>query len=212
MTDEKTLKKDFDVIASFVKSDLHQDFSNRIFWSKNRLYATNGSTFIWTETEENPAGFSAWQIENKSYTEIKDKDQLQHLFICNFDNRLLRRYDIFNTVFNFSWDKEVPFPFKLCSDKKKDFCTFDTESKEFIITFGENEDNEVKAFYGDFMTDIDGNQNIAIPFWIMKLILKKTKTFKCSIGITKTGKGFIKIYFGKWNILTTQRTGGMKND
>ena len=203
---EKTLKKDFNFIASFVKSNLHQNFSNRIFWNKNRLYATNGSIFIWKETEENPAGFSAWQIENKSCTEIKDKEQLQYLFICNFDNRLLRHYYNFNTVFNFSWDMEVPFPFKLCSDKKKkkDFCTFDTESKELVITF---EDDEVKAFYGDFMTDIDGKQNITIPFWIMKLILKKTKTFKAYIGIAQEGNGFIKISFGKWNILTVQRTG-----
>lgn len=202
MLEDKALKKDFNIIASFVKTNSDRDFSNRIFWSKNRLYATNGRVFIWTETEENTEGFSVWQIEKKSYTEIKDKDKLQHLFICNFDNRLLRRYSIFNTVFNFSWDEEVPFPFKLCSGKTKDFCTFNTESKEFEITFGDNENNEVKAFYGGFMTDIDGNQSINVPFWIIKTVLKNTKNFKCSIGITEGRAGFIKISFGKWNILT----------
>ena len=54
------------------------------------------------------------------------------------------------------------------------------------------------------MTDIDGSQSINVPLWIIKTVLKNTKNFKCSIGITEGRDGFIKISFGKWNILTMQ--------
>ena len=45
------------------------------------MFATNGNSFIWTETEENPEDFSVWEVQGKNFVELKgkDKEELKNL-------------------------------------------------------------------------------------------------------------------------------------
>lgn len=208
MTLTKNMEKDFKFMALYAhtgKNQLKRPYSNRIFWNDKILFATCGGAFIWTEAEENPEGFSVWEIQGNKF--VKLEEGVKNLKDMNMDNEIFRQFDTFNFDFTFCWDKNIPLPTKLCSSKR-DKSYFDFVNNNFIVKFSENNDSQdVVATYGDFFSDMSGDipEGFGIPFWeIMKLVKHTKDSAKIKVGSVKGGNQlFCKMSSGKWNIIAT---------
>ena len=132
----------------------------------------------------------------------------------NMDNKIFRRFDTFNFDFTFCWDKDIPFPMKLCSTKSERFrdrSYFDFINNDFIVKFSENDDSlEAVATYGDFFSAMSGDipEGFGLPFWEILELVKHTKdSVKVKIGSVKSEilglLQFCKMSSGKWNIIAT---------
>lgn len=215
MTLTKDMEKDFKFMALYSyagKNQKKMPYSNRIFWNKKILFATCGGAFIWTETEENPEGFSVWEVQGNKF--VKLEEGVKDLWAMNMDNRIFRRFDTFNFDFTFCWDKDIPFPMKLCSSKSERFrdrSHFDFVNNDFIVKFSENDDLlEVVATYGDFFSGMSGDipEGFGLPFWEILELVKHTKdSVKVKVGSVKSEilgfSQFCKMSSGKWNIIAT---------
>ena len=71
----KKMEKDFKFMSlySYTKRYNKMPFDNRIFWNNKIIFATNGNSFIWTETEENSEDFSVWEVQGKNFVELTFK-------------------------------------------------------------------------------------------------------------------------------------------
>ena len=206
MTLTKDMEKDFKFMALYSYGEKNQrkmPYSNRIFWNKKILFATCGGAFICTETEENPEGFSAWEVQGNKF--LKMEEGVKNLWAMNMDNRIFRRFNTFNFEFTFCWNKDIPFPVNLCSTKSKRFSDrsyFDFINNDFIVKFSKN---DVVATYGDFFSDMSGDipEGFGLPLWEIMELVKHTKDkIKVKIGSAE-GLQFCKMSSGKWNIIAT---------
>ena len=197
-------------LYSYTKRYNKMPFDNRIFWNKG-MFATNGSVFIWTETEENPEDFSVWEVQGKNF-ELKDKDK-EKLKNLKLEDKIFSKYNNFDFEFQFNWNKDIPLPIKLCSKKQqrdKDICFFDFVHNEFIVKFSKDTENEVIATYGDFFSGMSGDipEGFKLPFWEILELVKHTKdSVKVKVGSVKSKilgfSQFCKMSSGKWNIIAT---------
>ena len=208
----KEMKKDcmFSYSYSYTKRYNKMPFDNRIFWSKT-MFATNGNSFIWTETtEENPDEFSVWEVQGKNFVELKDKDK-EKLKNLKLEDKIFKKYNDFGSEFEFNWDKSISLPIKLCSKKQQrdmDKCFFDFAHNDFIVKFSKDKDDEVVATYGDFISCASKNltECFSMPFWEIFELLKKTKDkVKIKYNIIKQDT-LITSYVcnmisGKWNVI-----------
>ena len=215
MTLTKDMEKDFKFMSlySYTKRYKKMPFDNRIFWNNKIMFATNGNSFIWTETiEENPEDFSVWEVQGKNFVEVKGKDK-EVLKSLNLDNKVFNRYNNFDFEFEFNWNKSIPLPIKLCSKKQqrdKDICFFDFVHNNFIVKFSKGNEDEVIANYGDFFSGMSGDitEGFRLPFWEILELVKHTKdSVKVKIGSVKSEilgfSQFCKMSSGKWNIIAT---------
>lgn len=208
MTLTKDMEKDFKFLALYSYTGKEQKtYSNLIFWNKKILFATCGGAFIWTETEENPEGFSVWEVQGNKF--VKLEEGVKDLCAKNLDNMIFRRFDTFNFEFTFCWDKTIPLPIKLCNSKSKrlsDKSYFDFVNNDFIVKFSENDDLlEVAVTYGDFFSGMSGDipKNFGLPFWVILELIKHTKDkIKVKIGSVGSNSQFCKMSSGKWNIIS----------
>lgn len=215
MTLTKDMEEDFKFMARYSYTDKNQQkgpYTNRIFWHKKILFATCGAAFIWTETEENPEGFSVWEVRGNKF--VKREEGVKDLWALNMDNIIFRRYDAYSFDFTFCWDKDIPFPTKLCSTKDERFrdrSYFDFVNNDFIVKFSENDYFlNVTATYGDFFSDMSGDipEGLGLPFWEILSLVKHTKdSVKIKVGSIKSEvlrfSQFCKMSSGKWNIIAT---------
>ena len=208
----KKMEKDFKFMSlySYTKRYNKMPFDNRIFWNKV-MFATNGNSFIWTETEENPEDFSVWEVQGKNF-ELKDKDK-EKLKNLKLEDKIFSKYNNFDFEFQFNWNKDIPLPIKLCSKKQKrsmDKCFFDFVHNDFIVKFSKDTENEVIATYGDFFSGMSGDipEGFKLPFWEILELVKHTKdSVKVKVGSVKSKilgfSQFCKMSSGKWNIIAT---------
>ena len=209
----KEMEKDFRFMAlySYTKRYKKMPFDNRIFWNNKIMFATNGNSFIWTETtEENPDGFSVWEVQGKNFVELKSKDK-EELKNLKLEYKVFNRYNNFGSEFEFNWDKDIPLPIKLCSKKQErnnDKCFFDFAHNDFIVKFSKYD--EVIATYGDFFSGMSGDipEGFKLPFWEILELVKHTKdSVKVKVGSVKSKilgfSQFCKMSSGKWNIIAT---------
>lgn len=206
----KGMEKDFKFMAlySYTKRYKKMPFDNRIFWNNKIIFATNGNSFIWTETEENPEDFSVWEVQGKNFVELKDKDK-EELKNLKLGYKVFNRYNNFGSEFEFNWDKSIPLPIKLCSKKQQrdnDICFFDFVHNDFIVKFSKDNENEVIATYGDFLTCLDpvNIEGFSFSFWKIFELVKKTKdVVKVTLNFAKQNTfNACKMVSGKWNIIT----------
>ena len=206
----KGMEKDFKFMAlySYTKRYKKMPFDNRIFWNNKIMFATNGNSFIWTETEENPEDFSVWEVQGKNFVELKDKDK-EELKNLKLGYKVFNRYNNFGSEFEFNWDKSIPLPIKLCSKKQQrdnDKCFFDFVHNDFIVKFSKDNENEVIATYGDFLTCLDpvNIEGFSFSFWKIFELVKKTKdVVKVTLNFAKQNTfNACKMVSGKWNIIT----------
>ena len=207
----KEMKKDFRFMSlySYTKRYKKMPFDNRIFWNNKIMFATNGNSFIWTETEENPEDFSVWEVQGKNFVELKGKDK-EGLKNLKLESRIFSKYNNFDFDFEFNWDKDIPLP-KLCSKKQQrnnDICFFDFAHNAFIVKFSKYD--EVIATYGDFFSGMSGDipEGFKLPFWEILELVKHTKdSVKVKVGSVKSKilgfSQFCKMSSGKWNIIAT---------
>ena len=208
----KEIEKDFRFMSlySYTKRYKKMPFDNRIFWSNKIMFATNGNSFIWTETEENPEDFSVWEVQGKNFVELKDKDK-EELKNLKLEDKIFKKYNNFSSESEFNWDKSINLSIKLCSKKQQrdnDICFFDFVHNDFIVKFSKDKDNEVVATYGDFFSGMSGDipEGFKLPFWEIFELLKKTKDkvkikyniIKQDILITSYVCNMIS---GKWNVI-----------
>lgn len=211
---EKDFEKDFKFMAFFSYSKRYKKmpFDNRIFWNKKILFATNGNTFIWTETiEENPEGFSVWEVQGNKFVKLKGKCK-EGLKTLKLDDKVFSRYNSFGSEFKFNWDKSIPLPIKLCSKKQQrdnDICFFDFANNNFIVKFSKDKDDEVVVTYEDFISCLskDVLENFSIPFWEILELVKHTKDkVNIKYNIVKQDtlvKTYVcKMISGKWNVIS----------
>ena len=205
----KEMKNDFRFMSlySYTKRDKKFPFDNRIFWNNKIMFATNGNSFIWTETEENPEDFSVWEVQGKNFVELKGKDK-EELKNLKLEYKVFNRYNNFGSEFEFNWDKDIPLPIKLCSKKQErhmDKCFFDFAHNDFIVKFSKDKGDEVVATYGDFLTCLDpvNIEGFSFSFWKIFELVKKTKDLvKFKFNISKQDIfNVCKIVYGKWNII-----------
>ena len=205
----KEMKKDFRFMSlySYTKRYKKMPFDNRIFWNNKIMFATNGNSFIWTETEENPEDFSVWEVQGKNFVELKGKDK-EELKNLKLEYKVFNRYNNFGSEFEFNWDKDIPLPIKLCSKKQQrnnDICFFDFAHNDFIIKFSKDKDDEVVATYGDFLTCLDpvNIEGFSFSFWKIFELVKKTKdVVKVTLNFAKQDTfNACKMVSGKWNII-----------
>ena len=142
----KEMEKDFKFMAlySYTKRYNKMPFGNRIFWNNKIMFATNGNSFIWTETEENPEDFSVWEVQGKNFVELKGKNK-EELKSLKLEDKIFSKYNSFGSEFEFNWDKSIPLPIKLCSEKQQrdnDKCFFDFVHNDFIVKFSKDKDDE----------------------------------------------------------------------
>ena len=210
----KAMEKDFKFMSlflySYTKRYKKMPFDNRIFWNRRIMFATNGNVFLWTETtEENPSGFSVWEVQGKNFVELKDKEKLKNL---KLEDKIFSKYNNFGSEFEFNWDKDIPLPIKLCSKKQqrdKDICFFDFVHNDFTVKFSKDKADEVVATYRDFISCSSKNlpECFFMPFWAIFELLKKTKDkVKIKYNIIKQD-ALIKSYVcamlsGKWNVIS----------
>ena len=211
LTKEKEKDFRFMSLYSYTKRYNKMPFDNRIFWNNKIMFATNGNSFIWTETtEENPDGFSVWEVQGKNFVELKGKDK-EELKNLKLEDKVFKKYNNFNSEFVFNWDKDIPLPVELCSKKQqrdKDICFFDFAHNDFIVKFSKDKDDEVVATYGDFISCASKNltECFSMPFWEIFELLKKTKDkVKIKYNIIKQDT-LITSYVcnmisGKWNVI-----------
>ena len=208
----KEMEKDFKFMAlySYIKRNKKFPFDNRIFWNNKIMFATNGNSFIWTETEENPEDFSVWEVQGKDFVELKGKDK-EELKNLKLEDKIFKKYNNFNSEFVFNWDKDIPLPVELCSKKQqrdKDICFFDFAHNDFIVKFSKDKDkdDEVIATYGDFLTCLDpvNIEGFSFSFWKIFELVKKTKDeVKVTLNFAKQDTfNACKMVSGKWNIIT----------
>ena len=207
----KGMEKDFKFMAlySYTKRYKKMPFDNRIFWNNKIMFATNGNSFIWTETEENPEDFSVWEVQGKNFVELKDKDK-EELKNLKLEDRIFKKYNDFGSEFEFNWDKDIPLPItKLYSKKQQrdnDKCFFDFVHNDFIVKFSKDNENEVIATYGDFLTCLDpvNIEGFSFSFWKIFELVKKTKdVVKVTLNFAKQNTfNACKMVSGKWNIIT----------
>lgn len=210
----KEIEKDFKFMSlySYTKRDKKMPFDNRIFWNNKIIFATNGNSFIWTETiEENPDEFSVWEVQGKNFVEVKGKDK-EALKNLKLDDKIFNNYNNFDSEFEFNWDKSIPLPIKLCSKKQKrdnDICFFDFVHNDFIVKFSKDKDDEVIATYGDFIScsSKDVPECFSMQFWKIFELLKETKDkVKIKYNIIKQGtlitSYICKMLSGKWNVIS----------
>ena len=204
----KEMKKDFRFMSlySYIKRNKKFPFDNRIFWNNKIMFATNGNSFIWTETEENPEDFSVWEVQGKNFVELKDKDK-EELKNLKLEYKVFNRYNNFGSEFEFNWDKDIPLPIKLCSKKQQrdmDKCFFNFAHNDFIVKFSKGD--EVVATYGDFLTCLDpvNIEGFSFSFWNIFELVKKTKdVVKVTLNFAKQDTfNACKMVSGKWNIIT----------
>ena len=205
----KEMEKDFRFMSlySYTKRYKKMPFDNRIFYSGKIIFATNGNSFIWTETiEENPDEFSVWEVQGKNFVELKGKDK-EKLKSLKLEDRIFSKYNSFDSEFVFNWDKRIPLPIKLCSKKQQrdnDKCFFDFAHNDFIVKF--SKDNEFIATYGDFLTCLDpvNIEEFSFSFWKIFELVKKTKdVVKVTLNFAKQDTfNACKMVSGKWNIIT----------
>ena len=187
-------------------------FDNRIFWNNKIMFATNGNVFLWTETtEENPDGFSVWEVQGKNFVELKDKDK-EELRNLKLEDRVFSKYNNFGFEFEFNWDKSIPLPIKLCSKKQQrdnDKCFFDFAHNDFIVKFSKGNENEVVGTYEGFISCSSGKdlKYFFMPFWEIFELLKKTKDkVKIKYNIIKQDplitSYVCKMISGKWNVIS----------
>lgn len=208
MTLTKDMKKDFEFLALYSyakKKQIKMPYSNRIFWNKKILFAMDKDekNFIWTETKENPEGFSVWEVQGNKFIKLeKDVKDIYNIYIKNLINEIFKKFSNFNFEFTFCWDKDIPLPIKLCNSKSKRFrdkSYFDFSNNELIIEF-----NEVVATYGDFFSDMYGDitEDFVLPFWVIMELIKHTKD-KIKVKIGSVGSSqFCSMSSGKWNIIS----------
>ena len=208
----KEMKNDFRFMSlySYTKRDKKFPFDNRIFWNNKIMFATNGNSFIWTETEENPEDFSVWEVQGKNFVELKGKDK-EELKNLKLEYKVFNRYNNFGSEFEFNWDKDIPLPIKLCSKKQErhmDKCFFDFAHNDFIVKLSKGD--EVIATYGDFFSGMSGDipEGFKLPFWEILELVKHTKdSVKVKVGSVKSKilgfSQFCKMSSGKWNIIAT---------
>ena len=205
----KEMEKDFRFMAlySYTKRYNKMPFDNRIFWNNKIMFATNGNSFIWTETEENPEDFSVWEVQGKNFVELKDKDK-EELKNLKLEYKVFNRYNNFGSEFEFNWDKDIPLPIKLCSKKQErnnDKCFFDFAHNDFIVKFSKDKDNEFIATYEDFLTCLDpvNIEGFSFSFWKIFELVKKTKdVVKVTLNFAKQDTfNACKMVSGKWNII-----------
>ena len=210
----KEMEKDFKFMSlySYTKRYKKMPFDNRIFWNNKIMFATNGSVFLWTETtEENPEEFSVWEVQGKNFVELKDKDK-EKLKNLKLEYKVFNRYNNFGSEFEFNWNKDIPLPIKLCSKKEKrdnDICFFDFVHNDFIVKFSKDNEGEVVATYGDFISCLskDVPECFSMTFWEIFELLKKTKDkVKIKYNIIKQDT-LITSYdcnmiSGKWNVIS----------
>ena len=202
----KEMEKDFKFMSlySYTKRYKKMPFDNRIFWNKKILFTTNGNVFLWTETtEENPDGFSVWEVQGKNFVELKDKDK-EELKNLKLEYKVFNRYNNFGSEFEFNWDKSIPLPVKLCSKKQQrdnDICFFDFVHNDFIVKFSK----DVVATYGNFLTCLDpvNIEGFSFSFWKIFELVKKTKdVVKVTLNFAKQDTfNACKMVSGKWNII-----------
>ena len=209
----KEMKKDFMFLYSYsyTKRYKKKPFDNRIFWNNKIMFATNGNSFIWTETEENPEDFSVWEVQGKNFVELKGKNK-EELKNLKLEYKVFNRYNNFGSEFEFNWDKSIPLPIKLCSKKQQrnnDICFFDFAHNDFIVKFSKDKDDEVVATYGDFISCSSKNltECFSMPFWEIFELLKKTKDkVKIKYNIIKQDtlitSYVCKMISGKWNVIS----------
>ena len=209
----KEMKKDFMFLYSYsyTKRYKKMPFDNRIFWNNKIMFATNENSFIWTETEENPEDFSVWEVQGKNFVELKGKDK-EELKNLKLEYKVFNRYNNFGSEFEFNWDKSIPLPIKLCSKKQQrdnDKCFFDFVHNDFIVKFSKDNEDEVIATYGDFISCASKNlpECFSMPFWEIFELLKKTKDkVKIKYNIIKQDTlitfYFCKMISGKWNVIS----------
>ena len=204
----KELEKDFKFMSlySYTKRYKKMPFDNRIFWNNKIMFATNGNSFIWTETEDNPEDFSVWEVQGKNFVELKDKDKEE--LNLKLEDKVFSKYNNFGSEFEFNWDKSIPLPIKLCSKKQQrdnDICFFDFAHNDFIVKFSKDKDDEVVATYGDFLTCLDpvNIEGFSFSFWKIFELVKKTKdVVKVTLNFAKQDTfNACKMVSGKWNII-----------
>ena len=214
MTLTKKMEKDFRFMSlySYTKRYKKMPFDNRIFWNNKIMFATNGNVFLWTETtEENPDGFSVWEVQGKNFVELKGKDK-EALKKLKLEDKVFNKYNNFNSEFVFNWDKDIPLPIKSCSKKQqrdKDICFFNFVHNDFIVKFSKDKDDEVVATYRDFFSGMSGDipEGFSMPFWEIFELLKKTKDkVKIKYNIVKQDTLITsyacKMISGKWNVIS----------
>lgn len=209
MTLTKDMEKDFKFLSlySYVEKNRQKEpYANRIFWNKKILFATCGVAFIWTETEENPEGFSVWEVHGNKF--VKLEEGVKDIWAMNMDNMIFRRFNTFNFEFTFNWDKTIPLPIKLCSSKSKRFIDksyFDFNNNELIVKFNEDDYlQEVVTTYVDFFSNMYGDipKYFRLPFWVLLELIKHTKD-KIKVKIGYRGRlQFCKMSSDKWNIIS----------
>ena len=175
------------------------------------MFATNGNSFIWTETEENPEDFSVWEVQGKNFVELKGKDK-EELKNLKLEDRVFSKYNNFGSEFEFNWNKSIPLPIKLCSKKQQrdnDICFFDFVHNDFIVKFSKGYEDEVVGTYEGFISCLDpvNIEGFSFSFWEIFELLKKTKDkVKIKYNIIKYDtliKSYVcKIISGKWNIIS----------
>ena len=210
----KEMEKDFNFMSlySYTKRYKKMPFDNRIFWNNKIMFATNGNSFIWTETtKENPDEFSVWEVQGKNFVEVKGKNK-EELKNLKLEDKIFNKYNKFSSELEFNWDKSIPLPIKLCSKKQKrdnDVCFFDFVHNDFIVKFSKDRDDEVVETYGDFFSVVSGDitEGFELPFWEILELIKHTKdSVKVKIGSVESkflGFSFCKMSSGKWNIIAT---------
>lgn len=215
MTITKDMEKDFKFLALYSyaeKKQMKKTYSNRIFWNKKILFAIckDEKNFIWTETEENPEGFSVWEVQENKFVKLEEgvKD-IYNIYIKSLINAIFKKFSNFNFEFTFCWDKTIPLPIKSCSPKSKrlsDKSYFDFNNNELIVKFNENDYlREVVKTYGDFFSNMYGDipKNFGLPFWVILELIKHTKDkIKVKIGSAGSSSQFCKMSSGKWNIIS----------
>ena len=206
----KEMKKDFRFMSlySYTQRYKKMPFDNRIFWNNKIIFATNGNSFIWTETEENPEDFSVWEVQGKNFVELKGKDK-EELKNLKLEYKVFNRHNNFGSEFEFNWDKDIPLPIKLCSKKQQrdnDKCFFDFVDNDVIGKFSKDKDDEVVTTYGDFLTCLDpvNIEGFSFSFWKIFELVKKTKdVVKITLNFAKQDTfNTCKMVSGKWNIIT----------
>ena len=208
LTKEKEKDFKFMSLYSYTKRYKKMPFDSRIFWNNKIMFATNGNSFIWTETEENPEDFSVWEVQGKNFVELKGKDK-EELKNLKLEYKVFNRYNNFGSEFEFNWDKSISLPIKLCSKKQErtnDKCFFDFAHNDFIVKFSKDKDDEVVATYGDFLTCLDpvNIEGFSFSFWKIFELVKKTKdVVKVTLNFAKQDTfNACKMVSGNWNIIT----------
>lgn len=212
----KDYTKDFKVLADYCYTqETNRIYADSIVWNENIMFATCGMSLLWQETEEkNPEGFTVFTVNKGKFTKEEDKDKVKKLKDAGLEKRVFETFSKYDSSFVMVWDKDIPLPSKLTSSKKNrknDSVTFNLKDNELIIDFDKyQEETHVKATYGDFFSDIQGNipDDFSLQLWIVYNMLKtsKEKTIHFDYGSLTNfmGKqGYIKMTAGKWNCIST---------